>query len=191
MALLKTNKDYDLVFTCLYLYYDIKLVTSGIDEERNLIIRFPEIVQPYTQSRLVMYQFETVPIPILDKNYQAQSYTQLKINKPYIALNPDTYITLCIQELDTCKRIGYEYYCEELFVVKSKSWYSCASAIYFNLGLQIIKENCEFEFYFNKTNINPTVLNAGHQIILANWPSYKNIMCSHYNNIPTNIPSVM
>ena len=26
-----------------------------------------------------------------------------------------------MEELRTCKKIGYEYYCEELFVVKSKS----------------------------------------------------------------------
>ena len=122
-ALLKTNKDYDLVLTCKYLYYDMKLVTFGIDEERNLITQFPVFVQSYIQRRLVMYQIETVPIPSLDKNEQAQLYTQLKINKPYIALNPEIYITLHTQELDTCKRIGYEYYCEELVVVKSKSRY--------------------------------------------------------------------
>ena len=104
MALLKTNKDYDLVLMCLYLYYDMKLVSFGIDKERNLIIQFPVFVQFYTQRRLVMYQIQTVPIPILDKNEQAQSYTQLKINKPYIQLNPETYITLHTQELDTCKR---------------------------------------------------------------------------------------
>ena len=37
------------------------------------------------------------------------------------------------QELKMCKKIGYEYYCEELFVVKSKTRYNCASTIYFNL----------------------------------------------------------
>ena len=78
-----------------------------------------------------MYQIETVPIPILDGNDQAQSYTQLKIDKPYITLNTETYITLHVQELSTCKKIGYGYY-EELFVVKSKTRYSCARAIYFN-----------------------------------------------------------
>ena len=57
---------------------------------------------------------------MIDKNKQAQSYTQLKIDKLYIALNSETYISLHSQELSTCKRIGYEYYCEELFVVKSK-----------------------------------------------------------------------
>ena len=109
-----------------------------------------------------MYQIETAQIPILDRNEQAQSYTQLKINKPYVALNTDTYITLHMQELHTCKRTGYEYYCEELFVVKSKSRYSCASAIYFDLGLEIIEENCEFEFYFNQSNIKPAFLYSVH-----------------------------
>ena len=45
-----------------------------------------------------------------------------------------------MEKLRTCKRIGYEYYCEELFVVKSKSKYSCASALYFQLDKQTIKE---------------------------------------------------
>ena len=99
------------------------------------------------------------------KNDQAQSYTQLKIDKPYIMLNTETYITFHTQELSTCKKIGYEYYCEELFVVKSKARYSCASAIYFNLGSEFIKENCEFAFHFYKTDMKPTVLHGGYQIM--------------------------
>ena len=57
-----------------------------------------------------------------------------------------------------CKRIGYKYYCKELFVIKSKTRYSCASAIYFNLESDVIKANCEFQYYYNKTDIKPTVL---------------------------------
>ena len=53
---------------------------------------------------------------------------------------------------------------------------------------EIIKENYEFDFHFNKTDFKPTVLNGGHQIILANWPSYKKIMCSYNNNILVSIP---
>ena len=74
----KTNKDYDLVLTRLYLYYDMKLVTFGRDSQRNMIIQFPIFVQQNTQTRLILYQIETVPVPVLDTNYQAQSYTQLK-----------------------------------------------------------------------------------------------------------------
>ena len=66
----------------------------GIDNQRNLTVQFPVFVQPYTQKRLIKYQIETVPVPILDKNKQAHSYTELKIEKPYIALTEETYITI-------------------------------------------------------------------------------------------------
>ena len=68
-----------------------------------------------------------------------QSYTELKIKKPYIALNSETYINIRQQELATCKRIGYEFYCEELFMVRHKTIHSCESAIYFDLDTEIIK----------------------------------------------------
>ena len=64
-----------------------------------------------------------------------------------------------------CKRIGYEFYCEELFVLKHKTSYSCESAIYFNLDMGIIKENCDFKFNYNNTHIIPTVLDGGDEII--------------------------
>ena len=188
VAIAKSNKDYDLVLTRLYLYYDMKLVTFGMDNQRNLIVQFPVFVQPYTQKRLIMYQIETVPVPILDENKQVHSYTELKIEKLYIALNEETYITLHTQELKMCKKIGYAYYCKELFVIKSKSRYSCTSMIYFNLEWDVIKANFEFQYYYNKTDIKPTVLDGGFQIILANWPNYRKIMCLHNNNILINIP---
>ena len=79
----KTNPDYDLVIERLHLYYDMKLVTFGIGKERNLIIQFPVFIQPYTQHLLILYQIEIVPIPIIDQNRQAHSYTHLQIGKPY------------------------------------------------------------------------------------------------------------
>ena len=74
------------------------------------------------------------------------------------------------------------------FVVKHKSKYSCESAIYFNLGLDIIKENCKFVYYFNKTDIPPMVLDRGNEIILANWLDDKNIICNVNNDIPVKFP---
>ena len=187
-ALAKTNKNYDLVLERLYLYYDMKLVMFRIDQDKNLIIQFPVFVAPYRQARLTLYQVETVPVPILDMYDKAESYMQLKITKSYIALNDETYISLRSQELNTCKKIGYEYFCEELFVVKSKHKFSCTSAVYFNLNHEI-KQNCNFDYYFNNTNITLSVLGGGQNIILANWPSYKRLICTYNNNIPVNIPS--
>ena len=38
-------------------------------------------------------------------------------------------------------------------------------------------------------DITPSVLDGGQHFILANWPSYKRIICTYNNNIPVNIPS--
>ena len=152
--LTKTNPDYDIVIKRLLLYYDMKLVTFGIDRNRNLIIQFPIFMQPYTQQPLTLYQLETVPVPTVDKNTKADSYTQLQINKPYLALNMETYTNVRQQELATCKRIGYDFFCEELFVVRHKSIHSCESAIFFHLDKDIIKHNCDLYFTITKQTLH-------------------------------------
>ena len=53
----------------------------------------------------------------------------------------------------------------------------------------IIKNNCNFDFYFNKTDVTPTVLDGGDEIVLANWPNDKHITCNVNNDIPIKIPS--
>ena len=184
----KQNKNYHFLIKRLYLYYDMKLVTFGIDDRRNLIVQFPVFVHPYNQQHFTLYQLETVPIPFTDRNENAQSYTQLKVNKPYIALNSETYFSLRIQELETCKKNGYEFYCEELLVVKHKSQHSCESAIYFDSYAEIIKETGEFQYYYNKTDIIPSVLDGGSEIILANWPKTKNVVCNDKPEYPIKIP---
>ena len=155
----------------------------------NIVIQFPVFIQPYTHKPLILYQLETVPVLILDKDIEAQSYTHLRVNKPYLALNSETYISLRHQKLRSCKKIGYEFYFEELFVVKYNSSYSCESAIFFNLTMDIIKNNCNFNFYFSKTDITPTVLHGGDEIVLANWPNDKHIICNINNHIPVKILS--
>ena len=167
----------------------MQLVTFGIDKDMNLVIQFPVFIQLYPQKPLILYQLETVPVLILDTNMEAQSYTHLKVKKPYHALNSETYISLTHQELRSCKLIGNKFYCEELFVVKHKSSYSCESAIYFTLTTDIIRNNCNFDFDYNKTDVTPTVLDGGDEIILANLPNYKHIICNINNDIPVKIPS--
>ena len=177
--------DYTLVLERMHLYYNMQLVTFGIDRDVSLIIQFLVFIH----KPLILYQLEMVPVPILDTNTEAQSYTHLQVSKSYFALNSETYISLTHQELQSCKKIGNEFYCEELFVVKHKSSYSCKSAIYFNLTTDIIRNNCNFDFYYNKTDVTPTVLDGGDEIILANWPNDKHIICNINNDIPVKIPS--
>ena len=51
--------------------------------------------------------------------------------------------------------------------MRHKSIHSCESAIYFCLK-EIIQQNCDFVFHYNKMDISLTVLDGGNQVILAN-----------------------
>ena len=104
-------------------------------------------------------------------------------------MNTETYINIRQQELSTYKRLGYEFFCKELFVVRHKFRYSCKSVIYFDLDKEIIKHNCDFKFFYNKTDVTHTVHDRGNKIILANWPDDKHIICTINNDIPIKIPS--
>ena len=55
--------------------------------------------------------------------------------------------------------------------------------------MEIIKRNFDFLFYYNKTDITPTVLDGGNEIILPNWSTNIHIICSINNDIPIEIPS--
>ena len=72
----------------------MKLVTFRIDQKGNLIIQFPIFIQPYSRQPLILYQLDTVPVPIVDKNTKVKSYTELKMKKPYMALNSESYINI-------------------------------------------------------------------------------------------------
>ena len=58
-----------------------------------------------------------------------------------------------------------------------------------NLTTDIIKDNCNFYFYYNKSDIIPAILDGGNEIILANWLNDKHIICNINNDIPVKIPS--
>ena len=49
-SLQHTNPDYTLVLERLHLYYNVQLVTFGIDQDMNLVIQFLVFIQPYTQN---------------------------------------------------------------------------------------------------------------------------------------------
>ena len=53
-SLQQSNPDYTPVIDRLHLYYDMQLVTFGIDREMNLVIQFPVFIQPYIQKLLIL-----------------------------------------------------------------------------------------------------------------------------------------
>ena len=70
-------------------------------------------------------------------------------------------------------------------MVKHKSKCSLKSTIYFDLDPKIIKENCKFTFYYNKTDITPTVLDGGipiHPYVLVN----RSVLCNSGIEVESN-----
>ena len=59
----------------------------------------------------------------------------------------------------------------------------------FNQQNEKSTSNCNFDFYYNETDVTPTALDGGDEIILANWPNDKHIICNINNDIPIKIPS--
>ena len=122
----RSHPDYVLAIDHITEYYDMKLATFSVDAEGNMIVASPDFVKDHTSKPKTLYEIETVKVPIPDHNKAADSYSEVKYNKPYLAINDKYYIQLCIQELRMCKQIRHTYYCEELFLIKHKSKHNMA-----------------------------------------------------------------
>ena len=182
----KKNPDYVLTIKHVTKYYDMKMVTFGVNDGEDLVVAFPVFVQDHTRESMTLYELETVKVPITDTSLAANSYTEVETS--YIAFNNDYYIQLCIPELRMCKQIWHSYYCEELFLVKHKSKHSCESAIYYNLSKEVINEYCSFKYFYN-TTIMPSVLDGGPQILLANILTPKRLICTNASDMAHPVPS--
>ena len=173
--------DYELAASHISHYRDMELVTFSVDRvTHSLIVIFPVFIKDFKQPPLSLFEIETVPVPIPDKNRQADSYSQVRIHKDYIAAGMDYYIQIRMTEMLMCKSIGYIYYCEELFVVKHKSKHSCASAIFYELGPPQVIKNCWFDYMYNET-VPPVILDGGKDILLANFQGPRSLKCTSIN----------
>ena len=173
--------DYELAANHISHYRDMELVTSSVDRlAHSLVVTFPVFIKDFKQPPLSLFEIETVPVPRPDRNRQADSYSQVRIQKDYIAPGMDYYIQIRMTEMLMCKSIGYIYYCEELFVVKHKSKHSCASAIFYELGPSQVIRNGKFDYMYNET-VPPVILDGGKDILLANFQGPRSLKCTSIN----------
>ena len=184
----KLHPGYVLAIDHVTAYYGMKLATFGVDSENNMIIAFPIFVKDHTSKPKTLYEIETVKVLMPDKNEDANSYSEVKYSKPYLAINNDYYIQLRIQELRMCKQIRHTYYCEELFLVKHKSNHNCESAIFYNLTSDVVYSVYQFKYFYN-TTVTPSVIDGGSHILLANMLSQKRLVCSINFHMAHPVPS--
>ena len=189
IAMIKSrNPDYVLALPHITDYYDMRLVTFGLDDQERLVVCFPIFIKDIKKEPMTLYQLETVKVPINDRNKKADSYTEVTVTKPYLASNRDYYIQLVLPELVMCKKIRRTHYCEELFLVKHKTKHSCESAIFYNLTRVTILQNCEFKYFYN-ISVLPSVLDGGSHILLANMLNDKRLICSYDQGLARPLPT--
>ena len=97
--------DYVLTISHLTEYYDMKLATFTVDKEGNMVVMFLVFVKDHKSKPKILYEIETVKVPIPNANTAADSYSEVDVSKPYIAINNDYYIQLHNQELCMCQQI--------------------------------------------------------------------------------------
>ena len=171
-----THPEYELAVGHVSEYYDMTLCTFGIGIEGDMVVAFPIFVKDHSDKPKTLYELETVKVPIPDQNPEVQ------YRKPYIAVNDDFYIQLHIQELRMCKTIRHVYYCEELFLIKHRTHPTCESAIFYNAPPMTVYSVCTFRYFYNVT-VQPSILDGGGHILLANQKAAKNLICSHNHNL--------
>ena len=184
----KTHPDYALAIRHITEYYDMKLATFGLDSDGSMVVAFPVLVKDHASKPKTLYEIEMVKVPIPNRNQEADSYSEVKYSKPYLAINDDYYIQLRIQELCMCKQIRHICYCEELFLIKHKTKHSCESAIFYNLTADVVYSICQFDYFYN-TTVTPSILDGGSNILLANMLSPKRLICMKDSPMAQPLPS--
>ena len=81
-----THPDYTLALHHISYYNDMELVTFGIDEESALIFTFSMFIKPIHLQSLTLYGIE-IHVSIDDLNSKADSFSNVCINKEYLAGN--------------------------------------------------------------------------------------------------------
>ena len=72
--------DYELAANHISHCRDMELVTFSVDRiTHSLIVTFPVFIKDYKQPPLSLFEIETVPVPVPDRNRQADSYSQVRI----------------------------------------------------------------------------------------------------------------
>ena len=181
----ESHPGYVLALPDVSHFYDMKLVTFAVDQQtRSLIVSFPVFVREHSITNMQLFEIETIHVPVVDLDETIDSYTKIDMPKSYIATNDNYYITLKTTELLMCKEIRFNYYCEELFIVKHIDNLECANALLFGLSSRIITNHCQFQFYYN-ISVPPSVLDGGTQLLLANIQVDGDAKCHRSEGLPT------
>ena len=139
-------------------------------KKRNNSPTTPDLSEQHATS--IIYRRPPTPIPtFIQPPPPADNSSVRPLLLVHIAAGMDYYIQIRMTEMLMCKSIGYIYYCEV---------YSCASAIFYELGPSQVIKNCKFDYMYNET-VPPVILDGGKDILLANFQGPRSLKCTSVN----------
>lgn len=153
--------DYTLLHTELSNYYrKSSLIYKVLDG--HLIVILPILLRKKNQHPMELYRIQTslVPFEIGDASVHdtsRNSYTRIMIDNPYIAILDKNFLELSDTQLSQCEVSNKIWTCEQILLQTHKSRISCATAVFYNLGSDLIHEHCRFEYYHNITPPNQVI----------------------------------
>ena len=155
------------------------------------LFKYPLFVKHYTQQALSLYNLRTVPVPYhinarLSENMEPSSYTWLHHKHQLLAMSYSTYVPLDIANIHNCSHFGNTYFCEQVFLTQHSTKHTCESAIYYESDIDMIKQLCNFTYYPSLIP-EPTALDSGSKLLLANLPLPWTFFCTHEKQIPNDI----
>ena len=83
----KTHPDYAIAIRHITEYYDMNLAMFGLDSDGSMVVALPVFVKDHASEPKTLYEIEMVKVPIPNKNTEADSYSEVKYGKPYLAIN--------------------------------------------------------------------------------------------------------
>jgi len=183
--------NYEVAIKELNKYYDLDLV-SFVVHESVLYIHIPIYLKLKQQPILDLYRVTTKAIPYdpaeLKPNEEGEwigQYTEVRLDKNYMAIGEEIYLDFSKEELDLCKKIGGMYYCENILMLKHISDHTCASAIFFN-DSETIPKVCNVN-YLENYRPQPEILETNDYILLIGMPSPWKIYCNRALDIPVTL----
>ena len=117
---------------------------------------------------------------------ELSSYTWLHPKHQLLAMSYSTYVPLDIANIHNCFHFGNTYFCEQVFLTQHSTKHTCENAIYYELDIDMIKWLCNFSYYPSLIP-EPTVLDSGSKLLLANLPLPWTFFCTHEKQIPNDI----
>jgi hypothetical protein len=188
-AIKRTYWNYELVMTQVQEFYDLPIITFAY-QEGMLLLNIPIFIKPIQQQALTLYNIRTVPVPFhirhegnIDPEQNQNSYTWYRPTHEVLGMSDTNFISLPLNQLDTCMHIGTGYFCEGLMLMKQRDTHTCESAIFWDMPPELIRQKCKFQYYKHLVP-EPTILDAGNEVLLAGLPLPWKFLCNHDQEIP-------